>query len=45
MANLVNQNIPSPKQIRLPNGVSISWTVEVKQRIPINKTTNAIKKE
>jgi hypothetical protein len=45
MKNLVVQNTPSPKEIRLPNVVPISSFAEVKQRIPISKTTKAIKKE
>ena len=45
MKNLVVQNIPSPKETRFPNVVSISSFAELKQRTPISKTTNAIKNE
>lgn len=45
MKSLVAQNIPSPKEIFLPNEVSISSLEEVIQRIPINNIAKAIKKE
>src|SRR5690242_2783820 len=44
MNNRVNQNIPSPSEIRLPNAVVVSSEDEVKQRTPIRKTIKAMKK-
>jgi len=42
--NLTNQNIPRHKEIRLPKVVFESSVDDVRQRTPIRKTTNAMKK-
>ena len=45
MKSLADQNMPSPNEILLPNAVFVSSVAEVKQRTPINKIANAMKKE
>jgi hypothetical protein len=45
MKNLVVQNMPTPKEIFFPKVVSTSSVDEVRQRMPIRKIMNAIKKE
>ena len=44
MSNLIDQKMPSPNEIFLPNVVVTNSVDDVKHRTPIRKTIKAIKK-